>query len=44
MQLEDYFDFQRLDDIRLKGTRVGIENILYLQNAKQNRPKGVQMD
>ncbi|MEM9538710.1 MAG: DUF433 domain-containing protein [Cyanobacteria bacterium P01_E01_bin.42] len=29
MQLEDYFDFQRPDDIRLKGTRVGIENILY---------------
>lgn len=29
MQLEDYFDFQRLDDIRLKGTRIGIETILY---------------
>jgi uncharacterized protein (DUF433 family) len=29
MQLEDYFDFQRSDDIRLRGTRVGIENILY---------------
>ncbi|MBW4503165.1 MAG: DUF433 domain-containing protein [Scytonema hyalinum WJT4-NPBG1] len=29
MQLEDYFDFQRPDDIRLKGTRVGIETILY---------------
>jgi uncharacterized protein (DUF433 family) len=29
MQLEDYFDFQRPDDIRIKGTRVGIENILY---------------
>lgn len=28
MQLEDYFDFQRPDDIRLKGTRVGIETIL----------------
>jgi hypothetical protein len=24
MQLEDYFDFQRPDDIRLKGTRVGL--------------------
>ena len=23
MLLEDYFDFQRPDDIRLKGTRVG---------------------
>lgn len=29
MLLEDYFDFQRPDDIRLKGTRIGIETILY---------------
>lgn len=29
MNLEEYFDFQRLDDIRLKGTRIGIESILY---------------
>jgi uncharacterized protein (DUF433 family) len=29
MQLEDYFDFQRPDDIRIKGTRIGIESILY---------------
>ncbi len=29
MQLEDYFDFFQADDIRLKGTRVGIETILY---------------
>ncbi len=29
MQLEDYFDFQRPDDIRVKGTRGGIETILY---------------
>ncbi len=29
MLLQDYFDFQRPDDIRLKGTRVGIETILY---------------
>lgn len=29
MELEDYFDFQRPDDIRLNGTRVGIETILY---------------
>ena len=29
MQIEDYFDFQRPDDIRIKGTRVGIETILY---------------
>jgi len=29
MHLEDYFDFQRLDDIRLKGSRISIETILY---------------
>ncbi len=29
MRLEDYFDFFAPDDIRLKGTRVGIETILY---------------
>ncbi len=29
MQLEEYFDFLAPNDIRLKGTRVGIETILY---------------
>jgi uncharacterized protein (DUF433 family) len=29
MKLEDYFDFHAPNDIRLKGTRVGIERILY---------------
>jgi uncharacterized protein (DUF433 family) len=29
MQLEDYFDFLAEDDIRIKGTRIGIETILY---------------
>lgn len=29
MQLFDYFDFLAPNDIRLKGTRVGIETILY---------------
>lgn len=28
MQLEDYFDFLEPDDIRLKGSRIGIETIL----------------
>ena len=28
-QLEDYFNFLRPDDIRLKGSRIGIETILY---------------
>lgn len=36
MQLEDYFNFIAADDIRLKGTRIGIETILfdYLFRAK----------
>ena len=29
MQLENYFDFLSEDDIRLKGTRIGIETVLY---------------
>lgn len=29
MQLTDYFDFLAPDDIRIKGTRVGIETVLY---------------
>lgn len=29
MQLEDYFSFLAPNDIRLKGTRVGIETVLY---------------
>lgn len=29
MQLEEYFDFVAPDDIRVKGTRVGIETILF---------------
>ncbi|GIK56022.1 MAG: DUF433 domain-containing protein [Chloroflexi bacterium] len=29
MQIETYFDFLAADDIRLKGSRIGIESILY---------------
>ena len=29
MQIETYFDFLAADDIRIKGTRVGIETVLY---------------
>ncbi len=28
MELESYFDFQSEDDIRIKGTRIGIETVL----------------
>jgi uncharacterized protein (DUF433 family) len=30
MQLEDYFDFLDPDDIRIKGHRIGIDNVLEL--------------
>jgi len=29
MQLEDYFVFLAINDIRLKDTRIGIETVLY---------------
>lgn len=29
MLLEDYFDFLAPDDIRIKGSRIGIESVLY---------------
>lgn len=33
-QLQDYFDFLSEEDIRLRGTRIGIESVLleYIQN------------
>ena len=36
MELEHYFDFLRADDIRLKGTRIGIETILYAYIHQQH--------
>ncbi|MEG4344071.1 DUF433 domain-containing protein [Microcoleus sp. A003_D6] len=41
MQLEDYFDFLRPDDIRVKGTRVGIETILYDFTYKKRTPEEI---
>lgn len=29
MQLEDYFTFLKSDDIRIKGHRIGIDNVLF---------------
>lgn len=36
MQLEEYFVFLAPDDIRIRGTRIGIEHVLYeyIHNAK----------
>lgn len=41
MQLEDYFDFLREDDIRVKGTRVGIETILYQYIYHAQSPEAI---
>ena len=42
MQLEDYFDFFAPDDIRIKGSRVGIESILYYYIYREQTPQDIQ--
>ncbi len=42
MQLEDYFDFLAPDDIRIKGHRIGIENVLYEFVHKAKTPDELQ--
>ncbi len=41
MQLEDYFDFVAPNDIRVKGTRVGIETILYDYIYRSRTPEEI---
>lgn len=41
MQLEDYFNFLAPDDIRIKGTRVGIESILYEYIHRKQSPEEI---
>jgi uncharacterized protein (DUF433 family) len=41
MQLEDYFDFQRSDDIRIKGHRIGIESVLYEYIHRKQTPEEI---
>jgi uncharacterized protein (DUF433 family) len=41
MQLEDYFNFLRSDDIRLKGSRIGIETILYEYLFRARTPEEI---
>ena len=41
MQLEDYFDFLSEDDIRLKGTRIGIETVLYEYIHRSQTPEEI---
>jgi len=41
MQLEDYFDFLAPDDIRLKGSRIGIESVLYEYIHRDQTPEAI---
>jgi uncharacterized protein (DUF433 family) len=41
MQLEDYFNFLSPEDIRLKGTRIGIETILYEYIYRARTPEEI---
>ena len=41
MQLEDYFNFLAANDIRLKGSRIGIETILYEYIYRARTPEEI---
>jgi uncharacterized protein (DUF433 family) len=41
MQLEDYFDFLAADDIRIKGSRIGIESVLYEYVHREQTPEAI---
>ena len=41
MQLDDYFDFLAPNDIRIKGTRVGIETVLYDHIHRSRTPEQI---
>src|SRR6188768_2973456 len=41
MNLDAYFDFLAVDDIRIKGTRIGIESILYEYIHRGQSPEAI---
>lgn len=41
MQLEKYFQFIASDDIRIKGTRIGIESVLYEYIHRSQTPENI---
>jgi uncharacterized protein (DUF433 family) len=41
MQLEDYFNFLDPYDIRLKGSRIGIESVLYEYIFREQPPEAI---
>ena len=42
MQLEDYFDFLAPDDIRIKGSRIGIKSVLYEYIYREQEPNTIK--
>ena len=41
LNIEEYFDYLAPDDIRIKGTRVGIESILYEFIHREQSPEAI---
>ena len=41
MQLDEYFDFLAENDIRIKGTRIGIETVLYEHLHGSQTPEAI---
>ncbi len=41
MDIENYFDHLASDDIRLKGTRIGIETVLYEYIHREQTPESI---
>ena len=41
MNIEEYFDFLAADDIRIKGTRIGIETVLYEYLYRDQPPEQI---
>ena len=42
MKIEEYFDYLSSDDIRIKGTRIGIESVLYEYIHREQSPESIQ--
>ncbi|TRU73111.1 MAG: DUF433 domain-containing protein [Microcystis viridis Mv_BB_P_19951000_S69] len=41
MQIQDYFNFLASDDIRIKGSRIGIESVLYEYIYRAKTPEEI---
>ena len=43
IKLEEYFEFIDSDDIRIKGSRIGIESILYEYIHREQAPEAIHV-